>query len=79
MTKPLPCPFCKTSSGLNVQEVDRGVYAVCCAICNAIGPHFSPVENAIGTDREHAINCWNTAQRPTEVAMPYSTEVIVLP
>lgn len=79
MTTPLACPFCKTASGLNVQEVDRGVWAVCCAICNAIGPHFTHAENMIGTDRDHAVACWNTAQRANQAVLPYSVETIVLP
>lgn len=74
---PLPCPFCKTSAGVNVQEVDTNVWAVCCDTCYAIGPHFSPAENLSGTDQHHAINCWNVAHQPHQ-ALGYTVETIIL-
>jgi ribosomal protein L37AE/L43A len=77
MTEPLHCPFCKTTSGVNVQEVDTGVWAVCCATCGCIGPHFRPEQNIVGTDRTHAVNCWNAAHQP-ERALGYTVETIIL-
>jgi Lar family restriction alleviation protein len=35
---PQPCPFCGAADVL-AEEIDMGVYAVCCEACGVIGPH----------------------------------------
>lgn len=58
-TKNQPCPFCGFDD-VEIDEIDLGVYAVCCPECDAIGPwnYTSP---------EAALALWN--QRP-EIEKP---------
>ncbi len=52
----LPCPFCGNTDP-SIDEIDSGIWALCCDECRTIGPH---------TDGEQqpadAIKKWN--ERP---------------
>lgn len=54
MTTVMPCPFCGHDD-VEIDEVDRGCFAVCCPECEAMGPVSRIcVENAIeGWNRPH--------------------------
>jgi Lar family restriction alleviation protein len=49
----LPCPFCGDSDPA-IDEIDSGIWAVCCDDCKMIGPHTDGEHSA-----EQAITAWN--------------------
>lgn len=48
-----PCPFCNDSDPA-IDEIDSGIWAVCCNDCRTIGPHQDGAQTA-----EQAIEKWN--------------------
>lgn len=56
-----PCPFCGNANP-TMEEVDMGVWALCCDKCNATGPISS--FNGAGQTGSMAIEAWN--RRPGE-------------
>lgn len=42
----LPCPFCAFDD-VEIDEIDMGIYAVCCPECETIGPSGKSVPLAI--------------------------------
>lgn len=51
------CPFCdaKESEGtVKIDEIEVGIFAVCCNACKAIGPHKDGAQ-----DRDQAVKKWN--------------------
>jgi hypothetical protein len=49
----LPCPFCSDADPA-IDEIDAGIWAVCCDDCHMIGPH---TDGECST--EQAIELWN--------------------
>lgn len=50
-----PCPFCKDSDPA-IDEIDSGIWAVCCNDCHTIGPHQDGTFTA-----QQAIEAWNAS------------------
>lgn len=48
-----PCPFCCDSDPA-IDEIDTGIWAVCCNDCRTIGPHCDGAQSP-----EQAIEKWN--------------------
>ena len=48
------CPFCNDSDPA-IDEIEVGIWAVCCNDCKTIGPHCDGVQSA-----EDAIARWNS-------------------
>lgn len=49
----IPCPFCRDSDP-GIDEIDTGIWAVCCNDCKTIGPHCDGHQTP-----EEAIEKWN--------------------
>jgi Lar family restriction alleviation protein len=49
----LACPFC--GSEPVIDEIDRGIFAICCDMCKTIGPHCDGEQSI-----EEAARDWNT-------------------
>lgn len=54
----LDCPFCGSRDNVVVDEIERGIIAICCDECNTIGPHTDGTHSV-----EDAIEKWNKAPR----------------
>jgi hypothetical protein len=59
---PIACPFCPNAEP-SVQEVDMGVWAVCCDQCNCTGPISD--FGASSQTREQAVANWNNRSKPS--------------
>jgi len=49
-----PCPFCGNDE-LDVEDIEMGIFAVVCVVCNTIGPHQDGEQSV-----ETAISKWGT-------------------
>ena len=53
----LPCPFCKDPDP-SVDEIEVGIWAVCCGVCRAIGPHQDGEQSPqLARDKWNRWNC----------------------
>jgi Lar family restriction alleviation protein len=48
-----PCPYCGDTDPA-IDEIDSGIWALCCDGCHTIGPHTDGEHTA-----EQAITAWN--------------------
>jgi len=49
----LPCPFCGYDD-VEIDEIDKGIHAICCPECRTIGPHCDGEQSI-----ERAVERWN--------------------
>jgi Lar family restriction alleviation protein len=48
-----PCPFCGNDE-LDVEDIEMGIFAVVCVVCNTIGPHQDGEQST-----DEAVGKWN--------------------
>lgn len=51
-----PCPFCGDSDPA-IDEIEMDIWAVCCNLCGAVGPHQS--DDGLANIGPKAIELWN--------------------
>lgn len=66
MTTTLPCPFCSYDDP-EIDEIDSGIWAICCPECNTIGPVARDIDGTSAQTPEQAIAAWNQRMTTTEI------------
>lgn len=64
-----PCPFCGDGDPA-IDEIELGIWAVCCNDCRTIGPHCDGEQSP-----EDAISRWNARTNRMDVPIKWSNKL----